>query len=175
MRLRIVQALLGDRTLTTAQLAEELDDVPPGSLYRQIALLTKADVLRVVSERRVRGTVERLYALRVEATRIGPSELATMTTQEHANMFRAFVAGLLADYDRYLASGTPDLIRDGVSYSIAGLWLSDAEFAEFARDLQVVFQSRLGNGPRDGRQRRIVANIFMPGDDRAAPAARNAS
>jgi hypothetical protein len=162
VRLRIVQALLGNRTLTTAQLAEELGDVPTGTLYRQIALLIKADVLRVASERPVRGAVERSYSLRVEATKIDPDELATMTTDEHANMFRAFVAGLLGDYDRYLNSGTPDLIRDGAGYTMAGLWMSDAEFAEFARDLQQVFQSRLDNQPGEGRRRRIVASIIMP-------------
>jgi predicted DNA-binding transcriptional regulator YafY len=162
VRLRIVQALLGNRTLTTAQLADELGDVPTGTLYRQIALLSQADVLQVASERPVRGAVERSYSLRVEATKIDPAELATMTTDEHANMFRAFVAGLLADYDRYLSSGIPDLIRDGAGYTIAGLWMSDAEFAEFARDLQQVFQSRLDNQPGEGRRRRIVASIIIP-------------
>src|ERR1700689_4133268 len=67
VRLRIVKAFLGDRALTTAQLAAELDDVPAGSLYRHIALLTKAGVLQVVAERRVRGAVERTYAMRLLA------------------------------------------------------------------------------------------------------------
>ncbi|WP_329064322.1 helix-turn-helix domain-containing protein [Amycolatopsis sp. NBC_01480] len=59
MRLRILRAFLGDRALTTAQLAAELDDVPSGSVDRRAGLLTKAGVLHVVAERRVRGTVER--------------------------------------------------------------------------------------------------------------------
>jgi hypothetical protein len=45
---------------------------------------------------------------------------------------------------------------------MAGLWMSDAEFAEFARDLQQVFQSRLDNQPGEGRRRRIVASIIIP-------------
>lgn len=59
MRLRIVKTFLGDRALTTAQIAAELDDIPMGSLYRHIAMLTKGGVLQVVAERRVRGTAER--------------------------------------------------------------------------------------------------------------------
>jgi hypothetical protein len=54
----IVQAFLGDRALTTAQLVAELGDVPAGSLYRHVALLTKAGVLQVVAERRIRGAVD---------------------------------------------------------------------------------------------------------------------
>src|SRR3954469_20006775 len=75
VRLRIVQAFLGERALTTAQLREELPDVPPASLYRHIALLVGADVLSVVSERRVRGATERTYTLRLAAAHIGLREL----------------------------------------------------------------------------------------------------
>src|SRR5437764_553125 len=114
VRLRILKAFLGDRALTTSQLAAELNDVPAGSLYRHVALLTKAGVLQVVAERRVRGAVERTYTLRLLAAQVGLAEAAAMTPDEHAQAFLAYVAGLLADFDRYLAAGTPNLARDGV-------------------------------------------------------------
>ena len=72
VRLRIVKAFLGERALTTGQLAEELEDVPSGSLYRHVALLVKAGVLQVVAERRVRGAVERTYMLRLFADLVRP-------------------------------------------------------------------------------------------------------
>lgn len=100
VRLRILKAFLGDRALTTTQLAAELNDVPAGSLYRDVALLTKAGVLQVVAERRVRGAVERTYMLRILAAQVGLGEAAAMTTDERAQAFMAFVAGLLAEFDR---------------------------------------------------------------------------
>ena len=72
VRLRVVQAFLGERVLTTSQIAGELEDVPLGSLYRHVARLAGAGVLRVVSERRVRGAVERTCFLRAEAALAGP-------------------------------------------------------------------------------------------------------
>jgi hypothetical protein len=167
VRLRIVQTFLGDRALTTTQLAAELDDVPAGSLYRHVSLLAEAGVLRVVAERRVRGSVERTYTLARAAASISPAELAGMTPEEHSQAFLAFTAGLIADFDRYLAAGTPDLVRDGVGYSINAMWLSDAEFLEFARDLAMVFQPRLANGPGAGRTRRIAASVFLPAPDKS--------
>src|SRR5579863_8026834 len=131
VRLRIVKAFLGDRALTTSQLAAELDDVPSGSLYRHVALLTKEGVLHVVAEHRVRGAVERTYALRLFAARIGPGEAAALTSEEHAQAFMAYVAGMLADADRYLAAGHPDPVRDGADYRVGAMWLTDAELAEF--------------------------------------------
>lgn len=162
VRSRIVQAFLGERALTTTQLASELDDVPAGSLYRHVALLADAGILRVAAERRVRGGVERTYTLAQSAASIGPAELAAMTPEQHSQAFLAFAAGLIADFDRYLAAGNPDLVRDGVGYSVNAMWLTDTEFLEFARDLAILFQSRLANGPGKGRKRRIAANVFLP-------------
>ena len=162
VRLRIIKAFLGDRALTTSQLAAELDDVPAGSLYRHVARLTDAGVLQVVAERRVRGAVERTYTLRLFAAQIQPGEAAAMTAEEHMQAFMAYVAGMLADADRYLADGPIDPVRDGASYRMAALWLTDAEFAEFARDLAAVFQPRLANPPGKGRRRRMVYNVILP-------------
>jgi Helix-turn-helix domain len=162
VRLRIVKAFLGERALTTGQLADELEDVPSGSLYRHVALLVKADVLQVVAERRVRGAVERTYMLRLFAARIGPGEARAMSAEEHGQAFMAYVAGMLADADRYLAAGQPDPARDGADYRVGALWLTDREFGELLRDLSEVFGPRLAKAPGKGRKRRMVYTVFLP-------------
>ncbi len=162
VRLRVVKAFLGDRALTTSQLAAELDDVPAGSLYRHVALLAKAGILQVVAERPVRGTVERTYTLRMAAAQIQPGEARAMTFDEHAQAFMAYIAGLMGDFDRYLASRPADPIADGANYRVAAMWLSDGEFAEFVRDLVMVVTPRLANPPAPGRRRRMMYNVFLP-------------
>lgn len=165
VRLRIVQAFLGDRALTTTALSAELSDVPAASLYRHVARLVDAGVLQVVAERRVRGALERTYVLRLAAATIGPDELASMSVDDHRQAFMAFVAGLLADADRYLQRADFDPLRDGVSYRIAGMWLDDAEYADLLRDLVRVLQPRAANAPKKGRRRRILATVLLLGDD----------
>src|SRR5262249_5278052 len=161
VRLRIIQAFLGDRALTTSQLRTELPDVPPASLYRHVARLVDAGVLSVVGERRVRGAVERTYVLRVAAATIGLDALERMTREDHAQALRAFAAGLRGDFDRSLSRDDIDLLRDGVSYRLAGLWLDDAELAELARELIRAIQPRLANPPRPGRRRRILGTVLL--------------
>ena len=165
VRLRIIQAFLGDRALTTADLRSELPDVPPASLYRHVALLAQAGVLSVVGERRVRGAVERTYVLRVAAASLNLDEVDTMSREDHRQAFMAFVAGLLGDFDRYLSRDDVDHLRDGVGYRMAGLWLDDGELAEFLRDLTRVIQPRLANAPRPGRRRRILGTVLLLGED----------
>ena len=169
VRLRILQAFLGDRALTTTQLGAELGDVPAGSLYRHVALLTKAGVLQVVSERKVRAVVERTYTLGIFAAQIQPDEVAAMTPEQHFQAFMAYVAGLMANAERYMSTGTPDVVRDGAAYRMAAMWLTDAELAEFMRDFRAAFQSRLANAPGNGRRRRMVYTVLLPApEDRAA-------
>jgi len=167
VRLRIVQAFLGDRALTTSALSAELADVPAASLYRHVARLVNAGVLAVVAERRVRGALERTYVLRLTAASIGLDELAAMSPDEHRQAFMAYVAGLLGDFDRYLARGDIDFLRDGVRYNMAGLWLDDAELTELQRELLRVLQPRLANPPAPGRKRRILGTILLPGGETA--------
>lgn len=172
IRLRIVKAFLGERALTTSELAAELEDVPSGSLYRHVAMLAKAGVLQVVAERRVRGAVERTYMLRLFAARIGPGEAKAMSAEEHRQAFMAYVAGMLADADRYLAFGPPDPARDGADYQVGALWLTDAEFTAFLRELGEVFQPRLAKPPGKGRKRRMVYTVFLPGPEASTDARR---
>jgi hypothetical protein len=168
VRLRIVQAFLGDRALTTTELRAELPDVPAGSLYRHVAKLVEGGVLGVVSERRVRGALERTYVLRTSRARLGVAEIAKMSRDEHRQAFLAYVAGLIGDFDRYLARETVDPLRDGASYNLAAMWLDDAELAEFLRELYIVLQPRIANEPTPGRRRRMLATVLLPADEPAA-------
>jgi hypothetical protein len=163
VRLRIVQAFLGDRALTTSELRRELPDVPAASLYRHVARLVEAGVLAVVAERRVRGALERTYVLRSSAANISLDEVASMTPDQHRQAFLAFLAGLIGDFDRYLARGEIDLLRDGVSYRLAGMWLDDSELLELSRELVAVLQPRLANAPKPGRKRWILGTVVLPG------------
>jgi hypothetical protein len=165
VRLRIVKAFLGDRALTTKQLAAELPDVPAGSLYRHVARLTDAGVLQVVAERRVRAVIERTYTLRMYAAQMQPEEIAAMTPNEHANAFLAYVAGLLGDFDRYIATEPEHPGEDGAGYRVAAMWLTDTELAEYMRDLARISQARLANAPAEGRRRRTLYTVLLPAPD----------
>lgn len=164
VRLRIVQAFLGDRALTTLELAAHLSDVAPATLYRQVARLAQAGVLQVVAEQRVRGAVERTYVLRASAAFIAPDEVAAMSIEDMRQAFMAFVAGLLGDADRYLAREDVDPVRDGAAFRLTGLWLDDGEFVALLRELSRVLLPAAANAPRPGRTRRILATVLLPGE-----------
>jgi hypothetical protein len=79
----------------------------------------------------------------------------------------AFVVGLLGDFDRYLARGETDFVRDGVGDRMAALWLDDDEHLEMLRELTRVLQPRLANPPGPGRKRRVLGYVLLPGSETA--------
>jgi DNA-binding transcriptional ArsR family regulator len=162
VRLRIVQAFLGGRHLTTGDLARELPDVAQAGLYRHVSRLAEGGVLEVVSERQVRGAVERTYALRQENARVDAGEFAALSREGQSVAFATFAAALMAAYDGYLSAGETDPVRDGVSYSMNALWLTDEEHLDFLRDIAKLVAPRAANGPAEGRRRRLAASAFFP-------------
>jgi hypothetical protein len=169
VRLRVVQAFLGDRTLTTADLRSELPDVPVATLYRHVGVLADAGVLAVVGERKVRGAAERTYRLDIAAASLGPGDAAAMTADDHRRAFTTFAAALMADFDRYVArsapdGGAPDLAGDRVGYRQAAVWVTDEEFDAMAADLAEVVKARMANRPDGTRRRRLVTTVHLPAD-----------
>src|SRR5262245_25297643 len=124
VRLRIVHAVADGATFTTAQLCERLPDVAKATVYRQVAVLAEGGILDVVSERRVRGAVERGYRLDPARTVFDEDTVAALTIDDHRRGFAAVTASLLAEFELYLSRADADPVADQASYRQAALWLS---------------------------------------------------
>ncbi|HST89868.1 MAG TPA: helix-turn-helix domain-containing protein, partial [Ktedonobacterales bacterium] len=106
VRMRLLAAL-ARRQLTARQLSELLPDVPQATLYHHLGTLTRAGLLRIVSQRQVRGTVEKLYALADDNMFLGPADLANASPDDHLRYFTIFVSALIGDFARYVQRNTP--------------------------------------------------------------------
>src|SRR4051812_13632507 len=155
VRIRILRAVAGAR-LTTHDLVALLPDIPHATLYRHLATLVKTGMIEVVEERRIRGAVERVYALPAHGATLDAAALATATADDHARYFTAFVSSLLSEFSRYLARERIDFAADGAGYQQLVLHLTDAELATFAADLNQVIGPLLGNKPSEGRVPRLL-------------------
>ena len=136
VRVRIVNALRGDRILTTADLAARLPDVSKATVYRHVELLADTGVLEVAREERVRGAVERHYRLRQDRSTIDPAAARAMTADDHRRAFASAVAALVAEFHAYLDRDTADPVADLVGYRQHAVWLDPAELADLIGDLR---------------------------------------
>jgi DNA-binding transcriptional ArsR family regulator len=162
VRMRMLVAL-ARRQLTARQVGELLPDVPQATLYSHLGMLTKAGLLRVVSERQVRGTVEKVYTAVEEYTQLSPIDLAKATPDEHLQYFTIFASSLIGGFARYLEQGKPiNLVADGVGYRQTPMYLSDEEFMAAALDMNRALLPHLANRPAPNRRRRLFATVVFP-------------
>lgn len=161
VRMKIVQSLLNGKKKNVQQLAEQMKDVPQATLYRHISKLLEADVIEVVQENQIRGTVEKVYGLK-ELSINSQEELLSLSKDQHLELFLTFTTQLLNLYENYLSQEDVDLVRDGVSYRVANLYLTDDEFMELAKGIGMLIQEAMLNEPTPERKGRNIATIVIP-------------
>lgn len=161
IRLRIIQALLR-QPMTAQEMALRLPDVPMATLYRHLKRLAEGDIVSIVSESRMRGAVERTYAVRLEQTVIAQDDLRQLDKDGHMRLFMAFIASVIDGFERYLKQSQLDLVGDGVSYSQATVYLSDDELREMRAQSADMVQRALTLPPAPGRRARVISSIVVP-------------
>ncbi|MET0134057.1 MAG: helix-turn-helix domain-containing protein [Kibdelosporangium sp.] len=162
VRLRIVHAMRGERTLTTVQLCALIPDVSKAMIYRHVDLLAAGGVLEVADERRVRGAVERLYRLRQDRAIIDAGMIESLSADDHRRGFATAVAALIAEFNAYLGRDRADPAADLVGYRQHSVWLSRDELLELIGELRDAIVPRLANGAAPGRARYMLSPILFP-------------
>ena len=155
-RQRIAQYLMLNGRGTVNEIAAELADIPRPSLYRHINLMLEAGCLQVVSERPVRGAVERTYGLVQNPMGKDPG------VEEVAAMVQGMLGSLAAQFAAYLSGGDVDFQRDMLTLSTSTLLLSDGEMMEFYTRIGEVINDYVKNKPGNGRKPRSISLISAP-------------
>jgi DNA-binding transcriptional ArsR family regulator len=170
VRLRIVNAMSGGRTLTTAQLGARLREIPQATLYRHVGILVDGGILEVDGEVQVRGTVERRYRLSQERARITADMAKSMSLDQHRFGFASAMATLIAEFNAYLEQEGANPYADSVGYRQFTLWLTDAECAALVEEVSAALISRFENEPSAERRPYLASTILFPTEPRTTRA-----
>ncbi len=168
VRMRVILTL-HNRTLTPKQLAAELKDVAPATLYHHLNLLTDAGITQVVEERLVRGTLhEKVYTLSDASTDLRADEIADASKEELMQYFLTFVTKLIGDHSRYLD------LKEGSYYTDAGyhqnaVYLSAEEFVQFSQEINAALLPWLKQEPAPERRQYLLTTILLPELERERP------
>ncbi|WP_053365711.1 helix-turn-helix domain-containing protein [Bacillus sp. FJAT-27245] len=157
VRMKILQSLVNGRHRTAFELLEHIKDVPQATLYRHLNKLLEAGFIEVVQENQVRGTVEKVYGLKQTA----PTKVDSISKEQHLELFFTFMAQLMGTYEQYLSTDF-DLQRDGVTYRVARMHLTDEEFMELAQNMGRLIGEAMKNEPSAERTPRNLATVVIP-------------
>lgn len=162
IRMRIVQNLLRGEEMTVQDISKNLSDIPQATLYRQLNALLKEDILTVIDENRIRGTVEKVYALSSTLESTTAEEVEEASKEDHFNFFFSFLMNQLGEYEEYLSKDEINLKEDGVSFRQFSLYLSDEELMDILSTLREKLVSAMDNKPTKDRRLRNVSTIVIP-------------
>ena len=155
VRMRIIQTLATRQNMTTTEICEKIKDVPRTTLYRHIKNLLDNDILTVVSEQKVRGSLERTIALNVE-------EVAKHNTLENAtqNAF-AFLIKKYLMFQKYFKGQHPDPAKDRIFLNNTIMMTTDEEFDLFLSELKGLFM-KYNFEFSEGRKARDISIVSAP-------------
>jgi DNA-binding transcriptional ArsR family regulator len=162
IRMRIMQALLGDKRLNVSDLLKLLPDIPQATLYRHINILKNLEIIEVIKENRIRGAVEKIYRLNIDNAHIKPEDVMHMTKEDHFNFFFKYILNILSNFECYLSQEKFDFMADMVSYRQVEFNLSDKEFMELSKTVSESYMKAASNELTTDRKRRLIYTITMP-------------
>ncbi|WP_026825975.1 MULTISPECIES: helix-turn-helix domain-containing protein [Exiguobacterium] len=162
IRMKIFQHVLMNEGVTTADLAKVLPDVPQASLYRHINKMVQDEILSVVSENKVRGVYEKVYAIQNNPL-TSINKIVEKEDREQLYMVcYTFTMSLLMDFGNYLKRDSIDLQKDKVGFRSIPLYLSDSESDRFLKGLYDLLESMLEHEPSEERTLRKFSYAVMP-------------
>lgn len=130
IRMRIIQILANNKSLTASEICEKVSDVPRTTLYRHIKILIDNDILTVISEQKIRGSLERTLALNIgEITKHNTIENATQ------NAF-SFLMDKFVRFQKYFIRKKPDPGKDKIFLNNTVMMMTDEEFDQFLLELR---------------------------------------
>ncbi len=129
IRMEILEYLNREGSATAGKLAEALPDVPKTTLYRHINVLADEGYLKVVDEKKIRGTLERVYELNTDY--LGDDPSAEKSRRETTDL----LLRMMTDFEDYYDGDDVDPDRDMLFFTENTIDLSDGEFSAFLEEL----------------------------------------
>ena len=164
IRMRIITELMR-QDMSPQQLAKQMPDIAQATLYRHINALADGNILEVVSETPIRGTVEKVYRVITGAGRLSQDEIQAMSSEEHVRYFTTFAASLIGDFIRFVENASQNntgVIGGNVGYRKMIFHLSEEEATELRKTITDAFQKAYRNPPSPERRPYIVSLISIP-------------
>ena len=159
VRQRILQYLIIHEKGSTGEIQNALSDVPTASLYRHIKKLLDGNCIYVAEEKRVRGTVEKIYGL----VRNPLAEEPTM--QDISSMFYTSLLSLQTSFLQYFEKENVDPQKDMLALQSATLMLSDEEYMDFLLKLNELVSETAKKEPDGTRKPRRFTFISSPNEE----------
>ncbi len=157
VRTRILQEIAVKQSVTATELCEKINDVPRTTLYRHINVLLNSEIISIVAEKKIRGSIERTLALNF-------GKISEINSLEYASQnILGILMSKYAKFQNYLDGKNPDPAKDKIFISNSVMMLDDEEYDRFLTELWELIK-RYDFKSADGRKARNISVISSPNE-----------
>lgn len=150
------------KTATAKNLCETYPDIPQATLYRYLNKMLKEEIIKVVEENQIRGTVEKVYSLNFDFKKELQENTANFTGKTYMQLFMQYVLGLLNEFREYTSQSDIDIANDGSGFTLYPVYLSTAEVHELAQKFSDLLQPYREHKNNNERNLHSIAFIVTP-------------
>ena len=145
---------------TAKQILEANKGVPQATVYRHLSKLAQDGIIEVVQENRIRGVVEKVYALSVSL--LQNDALDHLSGETYMNLFLEYMMGLMQEFELYTSQGKIDIANDGTGFSLMPIYATKEELAQAGQKISEILMPLAQNQPTPERRYQNVGLIFTP-------------
>ncbi|EQH98678.1 UNVERIFIED_ORG: hypothetical protein QOE_1361 [Clostridioides difficile F501] len=111
-------------------------------------------MIEVIKENRVRGTIEKVYALKEYTTSMEGETFVALST--------AFYVGLMQEMNEYFSRKEQDHKKDNVFFSSVLLYMSDNEYENLLKSIADLLKPYIEQKPKSNLKLRKLSIISSP-------------
>jgi DNA-binding transcriptional ArsR family regulator len=160
VRMRIIQHL-SKGAATVNELKEWMADVPQATLYRHLNRLAENEIIYIIHERKIRGAVEKTYAMHEDSPYLSVEELEQLSGEEHLKLFMTFLSSVTGQARSYLVNN-PDFTGDSFGYHQLDLYLTPEELKELNEGMNKLLTKFKSNRPTKENDKVSLIQMLIP-------------
>lgn len=147
---------------TTSQLLEKFNEVPQATLYRRLQKMLKDEILKIVGENQIRGTVEKVYALNYDFDAKWKQMGETNDGKAYMQFVTYYTLGILQEFKEYTTKENIDIKNDGTGIFIAPVYATFDELINASKKIGEILNGLKHNEPNEERRLRNICVTITP-------------
>lgn len=162
VRCRLLLEIHNKERATAKQLAKTCQDITHATLYRHLKKMVADGILHVVGENKIRGTLERIYAVSPDLSLDAKKMVEENDGQAYMLLFTQFTLGLTEEFQRYASLPDIDIVRDGSGFTVAPVYATTKELTAAMTEIAKILQPLVSNEKTKNRDLHSIAIITTP-------------
>ncbi|MBY2475583.1 hypothetical protein KWV16_01735 [Clostridioides difficile] len=159
---KLLLEIFSNNRTTAKQLGEKFQDISKATLYRYLNKMLEDDIIKVIEENKIRGTVEKVYAMKLDIADDVKNIINENSGDAYAQLFTQYMMVFLKEFYEYAEKGEKDILKDGSGFSVCPVYASVDEIVEANEKIASILEPLKNNLHGEGRRLHSVGLIITP-------------